>query len=240
MEKLKIDQHISQKYNEELEAVRNLVLSMGGIVEQMLADAVRALVEGDVALSEHVRATDRKVNDLELQIDDQCARVMARRQPAASDLRLLIATIKIVNDLERMGDQAEKVAILAARLSDQEPGTWGRRELEHVGQLVRRMVRDSLDAYARHDVELAYAVTRDDKRVDMEYEALTRQAITFMMEDPRTIRRSLDVLWSARAIERIGDHAKNVAEFVVYLVKGEDIRHAAHASPEGIDTPRIP
>lgn len=240
MEKLKIDQHISQKYNEELEAVRNLVLSMGGIVEQMLADAVRAMVEGDVALSEHVRATDRRVNDLELQIDDQCARVMARRQPAASDLRLLIATIKIVNDLERMGDQAEKVAILAARLSDQEPGTWGRRELEHVGQLVRRMVRDSLDAYARHDVELAYAVTRDDKRVDSEYEALTRQAITFMMEDPRTIRRSLDVLWSARAIERIGDHAKNVAEFVVYLVKGEDIRHAPHDSAEGIDTPRIP
>ena len=226
MEKLKIDQHISQKYNEELEAVRNLVLSMGGIVEQMLTDAVRALVEGDVALSEQVRATDRKVNDLEMQIDDQCARVMARRQPAASDLRLLIATIKIVNDLERMGDQAEKVAILAARLSDQEPGTWGRRELEHVGQLVRRMVRDALDAYARHDVELAYAVTRDDKKVDSEYEALTRQAITFMMEDPRTIRRSLDVLWSARAIERIGDHAKNVAEFVVYLVKGEDIRHA--------------
>jgi phosphate transport system protein len=237
MEKLKIDQHISQKYNEELEAVRNLVLSMGGIVEQMLTDAVRALVEGDVALSEQVRATDRKVNDLELQIDDQCARVMARRQPAASDLRLLIATIKIVNDLERMGDQAEKVAILAARLSDQEPGTWGRRELEHVGQLVRRMVRDALDAYARHDVELAYAVTRDDKRVDSEYEALTRQAITFMMEDPRTIRRSLDVLWSARAIERIGDHAKNVAEFVVYLVRGEDIRHAPH---DGDDSPSHP
>ncbi len=240
MEKLKIDQHISQKYNEELEAVRNLVLAMGGLVEQMLADAVRALVEGDVALSEQVRATDRRVNDLEMQIDDQCARVMARRQPTASDLRLLIATIKIVNDLERMGDQAEKVAILAARLSDGEPGTWGRRELEHVGQLVRRMVRDSLDAYARHDVDLAYAVTRDDKRVDSEYEALTRQAITFMMEDPRTIRRSLDVLWSARAIERIGDHAKNVAEFVVYLVKGEDIRHAPHAAAEGIDTPRIP
>jgi phosphate transport system protein len=239
MEKLKIDQHISQKYNEELEAVRNLVLSMGGTVEQMLADAVRALVEGDIALSEHVRATDRKVNDLEMQIDDQCARVMARRQPAASDLRLLIATIKIVNDLERMGDQAEKVAILAARLSDQEPGTWGRRELEHVGQLVRRMVRDSLDAYARHDVELAYAVTRDDKKVDLEYEALTRQAITFMMEDPRTIRRSLDVLWSARAIERIGDHAKNVAEFVVYLVKGEDIRHAPHETDEGVDPPRM-
>ena len=239
MEKHKIDQHISQKYNEELEAIRNLVLSMGGIVEQMLTDAVRALVEGDVALSEQVRATDRKVNDLELQIDDQCARVMARRQPAASDLRLLIATIKIVNDLERMGDQAEKVAILAARLSDQEPGTWGRRELEHVGQLVRRMVRDSLDAYARHDVELAYAVTRDDKRVDSEYEALTRQAIIFMMEDPRTIRRSLDVLWSARAIERIGDHAKNVAEFVVYLVKGEDIRHAPHDDDGPSHPPRL-
>lgn len=228
MDKVKIDQHISQRYNEELEAVRNLVLTMGGIVEQMLADAVRALVEGDVALSEQVRITDRQVNDLELQIDDQCARVMARRQPAASDLRLLIATIKIVNDLERMGDQAEKVAVLAARLASHEHGNWGRNELEHSGQLVRRMVRDALDAYARHDVDLAYAVTRDDKRVDAEYEALTRQAITFMMEDPRTIRRSLDVLWSARAIERIGDHAKNVAEFVVYLVKGEDIRHAPH------------
>jgi phosphate transport system protein len=239
MDKARIDQHISQRYNEELEVVRNLVLTMGGVVEQMLADAVRALVAGDASLSEQVRTTDRRVNDLEMQIDDQCARVMARRQPAAGDLRLLIATIKIVNDLERMGDQAEKVAVLAARLAEQEHGNWGRNELEHSGQLVKRMLREALDAYARHDVDLAYAVTREDKKVDAEYEALTRQAITFMMEDPRTIRRSLDVLWSARAIERIGDHAKNVAEFVVYLVKGEDIRHAPHEDDGyGVHPPR--
>jgi len=227
MEKVKHDTHISQRFNEELEEIRNLVMAMGGVVEQMIADANQALVTGDSALAEKVRAADRKVNEFELSIDEQCAKVMARRQPAASDLRLLISSIKIINDLERMGDQAEKVGIIGTRLGQTEGAEWGRHALERMCGNVRRMSRDALDAYARHDADLAFAVARDDQTVDRDYEAITRQAITVMMEDPRTIRTALDVLWTARAVERIGDHAKNVAEFVVYLVHGTDIRHAS-------------
>lgn len=227
MDKLKLDTHISQRFNEELEAIRNLVLAMGGLVEEMIGDATEALATGESALADKVRAADRRVNEFELQIDEQCARVMARRQPTAGDLRLLIATIKIINDLERMGDQAEKVGIIGTRLGQAEGAEWGRHALERMSGNARRMARDALDAYARHDAELAFAVARGDQTIDRDYEAITRQAITVMMEDPRTIRTALDVLWTARAVERIGDHAKNVAEFVVYLVHGTDIRHAS-------------
>jgi phosphate transport system protein len=226
MDKIKHDTHISQRFNEELEEIRNQVLAMGGVVEEMIADATLALTSGDSALEGKVRTADRRVNELEMSIDQQCATVMARRQPTAGDLRLLIATIKIINDLERMGDQAEKVGIIGTRLGQTAGAEWGRHALVRMCDNVRRMSRDALDAYARQDTGLAFAVAREDRTVDHDYEAITRQAMTVMMEDPRTIRTALDVLWTARAIERIGDHAKNVAEFVVYLVEGTDIRHA--------------
>lgn len=227
MDKLKLGQHISQQYNEELEAVRNRVLKMGGVVEQQIADAIRALVEGDSRLAEEVVRYDHRVNELEVSIDEECNRILARRQPTASDLRLVLAIIKTITDLERVGDEAEKIGRLAGRLAEQERPVSGYRELENLGDHVRHMIHIALDAFARMDPEGAVQVAREDEKVDKEYESLSRQAITYMMEDPRTIRRVLDVMWSARALERIGDHAKNIGEYVVYLVHGKDVRHVS-------------
>lgn len=225
MDKLNLGQHISQQYNEELEEVRNRVLKMGGVVEQQIADAMRALVDGDSRLAEEVVRFDHRVNEMEVGIDEECNRILARRQPTASDLRLVLAIIKTITDLERVGDEAEKIGRLAGRLAEQERPMNSYRELEHLGEHVRQMVHIALDAFARMDPEGAVQVAREDEKVDKEYENLSRQAITYMMEDPRTIRRVLDVMWSARALERIGDHAKNIGEYVVYLVHGKDVRH---------------
>jgi phosphate transport system protein len=226
MDKLNLDQHISQKYNEELETIRNRVLAMGGIVEQMLSDAIRAIVDGDSALGSQVVKDDHKVNQLEITIDEECGRILARRQPAASDLRLILAIVKTITDLERIGDEAEKIGYLATRLAQVERPGNNYRELEHLGSHVKRQVHAALDAFARLDPALAVETVRQDSLVDKEYESIQRQAITFMMEDPRTIRRVLDVMWTARALERIGDHAKNICEYVVFLVHGKDVRHA--------------
>lgn len=227
MDKLNLDQHISQKYNEELESIRNKVLTMGGLVEQMIADAMRALVEGDSALGHEVVRNDHRVNRLEVEIDEECSRILARRQPAASDLRLIIAIIKTITDLERVGDEAEKIGYLATRLAEAERPSTGYRELHNLGEHVRAMIRSALDAFARLDPAVAVDIAREDGEVDKEYDAIMRQSITFMMEDPRTIRRVLDAMWTARALERIGDHAKNISEYVVYLVHGKDVRHTS-------------
>ncbi|HET7174908.1 MAG TPA: phosphate signaling complex protein PhoU [Gammaproteobacteria bacterium] len=232
MDKLNLTHHISQKFNEELEDVRNRVLAMGGLVEQQIVDALRALTEGDSELGRAIEQHDFKVNQFEVSIDEECSRILARRQPAASDLRLILAIIKTITDLERIGDEAEKIGRFAARLAEQERPNTNYREIEHLGNHVRTMLHDALDAFARLDAEAAVRVAKEDERVDGEYDALSRQSITFMMEDPRTIRRVLDVMWSARALERIGDHAKNICEYVIYLVRGKDVRHSGFEAME--------
>jgi phosphate transport system protein len=205
--------------------VRSSVLQMGGLVERQLQDGVRAVVNGDSRLGEEVAKLDHKINAMEIVIDDDCNRILATRAPAASDLRLLVAVIKTITDLERIGDEAEKLGHIGARLAIIERPTDRYREVKHIGELVADMVNGALDAFARLDSEAALRVARRDKQVDEEYDAIQRQCITFMMEDPRTIRRTLDVLWVARALERVGDHAKNICEYVIYMVLGKDVRH---------------
>ncbi len=224
--------HISRRYNEDLERVRSRVLAMGGLVEQQLQNAITALVAGDSKLGEEVAYDDYKVNDMEVTIDEECSRILAKRSPTAGDLRLIVAVIKTITDLERIGDEGEKIGFLASRLASQEQPADKYREVKHLGRLVAEMVHSALDAFARLDVEAALATARQDKGVDEEYESIQRQCITFMMEDPRSIRRVLDVMWAVRALERIGDHAKNICEYVIYMVHGKDIRHTNLADVE--------
>ena len=225
METSDLSHHIHSRYNADLEGVRTSVLQMGGLVEQQLQNGIKAVVSGDSRLGEEVARLDHKVNAMEVAIDDDCSRILATRAPTASDLRLIVAVIKTITDLERIGDETEKLGHTAARLATMDRTVDRYRELKHIGEHVAEMVRGALDAFARLDTEAALAVARKDRVVDEEYEAIQRQCITFMMEDPRTIRRSMDVLWVARALERIGDHAKNICEYVIYMVLGKDIRH---------------
>jgi len=222
-----IHTHISHQYNVELEEIRSHVLQMGGLVEQQIEQAMIALVKGDIALGEAVIMNDTKVNRLEVTIDEECNQIIARRQPAASDLRLVVAVIKTITDLERIGDEAEKIARMAVRLAGEERPKNNYAEIQVLGQHVRQMVHDALDAFARVDVESALLTAREDRKADQEYEGAIRQLITYMMEDPRTISRVLNVIWAARALERIGDHARNICEYIIYFVKGKDIRHTS-------------
>jgi phosphate transport system protein len=220
-----LSHHIHSRYNADLEGIRTGVLQMGGLVEQQLQNGVRAVVHGDSRLGEEVARLDHKINAMEVAIDEDCSRVLATRAPTASDLRLIVAVIKTITDLERIGDETEKLGHAAARLSNVDRSADRFRELKHIGELVADMVAGALDAFARLDTEAALAIARRDRVIDEEYEAIQRQCITFMMEDPRAIRRTLDVLSLARALERVGDHAKNICEYVVYMVLGKDIRH---------------
>ena len=217
--------HTSSRYNEDLERIRASVLTMGGLVEQQLRDALGGIDSGDSDVIAAVAQQELRINQMERSIDEDCSRVLATRSPAATDLRLLIAVLKTITDLERIGDEGEKVATIAARMAAAEWPRTRYRELRHIGALVTAMVSEALDAFARLDADLAFKVARRDRTVDEEYEAIHRQCITFMMEDPRTIRRALDVMWVVRALERIGDHAKNICEYVIYTVHGKDVRH---------------
>jgi len=217
--------HISSRYNEDLERLRSSVLEMGGLVERQLTQAIGGITEPDARVMVRVAQEELRVNQLERSIDEDCSRILATRGPTASDLRLIITILKTITDLERIGDEGEKVAGIAARLATRERPHNRYRELRNLGELVTGMVHDTLDAFARYDTRLALEVLRRDRTVDEEYEAIHRQNITFMMEDPRSIRRALDVMWVVRSLERIGDHAKNICEYLIYLVLGKDVRH---------------
>ena len=220
--------HISRQFDAELEAIRANVLQMGGLVESQIRSAVESLLGGDVALMTRVIEDDHRVNAMEVKIDEACSQVIARRQPTAGDLRLVMAVVKTITDLERIGDEAEKIARMAMLLSQKNALHLPRyHEIKHASDLALDMLRKSLDAFARLDVAMAAQVVRLDEQVDEEFRAIMRYLITFMMEDPRTISTSLEILFVAKAIERIGDHAKNIAEFIIYIVKGADVRHAS-------------
>lgn len=232
MDNINLSDHISQRFNKELEDVRNHVLAMGGLVESQLTNSVTALVNGDSKLGDVTARDDYQVNAHEVSIDEECSRILARRQPTATDLRLVVAVIKTITDLERIGDEAKKIANMASSLADKDRPKDGYREVQHLGAQVQRMLHDALDSFARMDSEAAVRVVQADQEIDREYEAVMRQLVTFMMEDPRSIRRVLDVMWAVRALERIGDHAANMAEYVIYFVEGKDVRHI---SPDDLE-----
>ena len=219
-------EHTSKRFDAELEAVRAQVLQMGGLVESQIQLAVESLISGDVALMNQVIDDDHRVNLMEVEIDEQCNNILVRRQPAAGDMRMVTTVIKTITDLERIGDEAEKIARMAKLLSQKERLHLPRyNEVKHAAEIALDMLRKSLDAFARLDIVTAAQVVRQDELVDDEFRSIMRYLITFMMEDPRTISTSLEILFVAKAIERIGDHAKNMSEYVVYLVKGKDVRH---------------
>ncbi len=218
-------QHISTRYNEELENLRNEVLRMGGQVESQLARAVEAITAGDSEMGLEVARQDHIVNQMEVAIDEECSRILATRAPAAADLRLIVAVIKVITDLERVGDEAQKIGYLASKLATEQQPHDHYSELKALGEHVQAMFHDALDTFSRLDPNDALQVVEEDKLVDEEYDLIARSCISLMMEDSRTIRRFMDVTWTARALERIGDHAKNICEYVIYLVHGRDIRH---------------
>lgn len=227
MDTNKIGHHISRQFNEEMEDLRNRVLSMGGLVEQQIEQAAVAFLNSDLEMAEQVIQQDKAVNLMEMQIDQDCTEILAKRQPAAFDLRLLLSVIKTINDLERIGDEAAKIAEMAIHLNGNDHKYLSKDyyEIQHLVLLVKDMLHGALDAFARLTVDDVLSITEQDVKVDREYSSIIRQLVTRMMEDPRNVRRTLDVLWTVRALERIGDHACNICEHVIYMVKGEDVRH---------------
>jgi len=225
MEKLHLDQHISKQFDTDLEDLKTRMLEMGGLVERQVNEALKAVEMADSELAVKVIEHENTVDALEVAIDEEATLLIARRQPAASDLRMVMAVSRSVRDLERIGDEAKKIAKMAIQLSEEGGAPKGYLELRHIGIQVQQMLNSALDAFARFDAESALLVLPDDRKVDMDYKSAVRELITYMMEDPRSISRVMNILWTLKAVERIGDHAKNICEAVVYLVQGKDIRH---------------
>lgn len=225
MSKMSFENHIMKQFDEELEEIRTRLMEMGGKVEQQVQNAVRAVAEADSSLAEAVIKEEKLVDEMEVDIDEACILIIARRQPAASDLRLVMMVTKAINDLERIGDEAKKIANHAVILSEQDGPSQGYQEVRHLGQSVTRMLAHALDAFARFDVDAAMKTLAEDSQIDLEYKTALRELVTYMMEDPRSISRAINILWVLRSLERIGDHAKNLCEQIVYVVKGKDIRH---------------
>jgi phosphate transport system protein len=227
-----MNDHIAKQFDADLENIRNRVLQMGGLVEQLIVMAMDGLASGDMLVIDQAIATDERVNRHEVELDEACTQIIARRQPTASDLRMVMTVIKTITDLERIGDEAKKIAKMAKQIHGSDFHLAPAIEFRHVSAIVVNMLRQALDAFARLDVLAAGQVVRTDQEVDVEFKSAMRQLITYMMEDPRTISRSLDMVFIAKAIERIGDHSKNIAEYVIYMVKGRDVRHIGLAEIE--------
>jgi phosphate transport system protein len=221
-------EHLSKVYDQELEGLRSRVLQMGGLVEAQILAAIDIFSSGNLSQIDQVIAHENKVDLSEMEIDNECSHIIVRRQPAASDLRLIMAISKTVTDLERIGDEAEKIARMSRQIH--ESGHLSLQQfagIRHAATIAVSMLREALDAFARLDAVKAAKVIREDRAIDSEFRSILRQLITFMMEDPRTISTALEIVWVAKAVERIGDHAKNVAEDVIYIVRGTDVRHTA-------------
>jgi len=233
MDRLHLSQHISRQFNSEIEDVRRQVLAMGGIVEEQISAAVRVLVAREAGALGDIREREQRINAAELAIDEQCAFILARRQPAASDLRLVLAVMKMLADLERIGDEAKRIARLGERLLHEEGGAEVTAALADLGHCARDMLRGALDAFARLDEKLALDVMHRDRRLDGSYRVVTETLVARMQREPEQIPIELDRLWCARSFERIGDRCKNLCEFVLYLVRGKDVRHSGLAKDGG-------
>ena len=227
-----MNDHTSKNFDLELESLRTRVLEMGGMAEQQVLKSIEGLYSGDRPLLEAVIRDDDRINQMEIEIDALCNQVIAKRQPTAIDLRMVVSVLKAISDLERVGDKARKIARLGISLANQSTGGTLNVELTHMAETALKMLRLALDGFARLDVSLVTEAMRLDAQVNAEYQSVARQLITYMMEDPRTITRSLDIMSIAKAIERIGDHATNIAEYVIYMVKGFNVRHASPAEIE--------
>ncbi|UXD89159.1 phosphate signaling complex protein PhoU [Thalassolituus hydrocarboniclasticus] len=224
---MNFNQHISGQFNADLEAIRNHMMGMGGLVERQVANAIEAICSGDTRVADDVIRREDEVDKMEVNIDHECTQILVRRQPAASDLRMVLAVSRVVRDLERIGDEASKIAIHTLEVADNSSNQLCQQALRYMGAEVVKMISGALDAFARHDVDGAIDVVRNDKLVDQQYASALRELITYMMEDPRSIGQAINILWILRAIERIGDHARNISEQVIYLVKGTDVRHSS-------------
>jgi len=227
-----MSEHTNKQFSTDLETTRSMFLQMGGLVEAMVREGMETLITGDLALVDKVREREKDVNRLEVEIDERIGLLIARNQPTAVDLRLLLSVSKMLTDMERCGDEAEKIAKVARRLHESDGRYIPVVELRHMTNYVVDMIRQALDAFAREDPIHAAQVVRSNKEVDKEWKASLRHIITYMIEDPRTITRSIDMIFIARSLERIGDHAKNMAERVIYMVRGDDVRHTGVKATE--------
>jgi phosphate transport system protein len=230
-----MDKHISSQFDAELGSVSSRVLELGGLVESQIRHAVYSLSQFSIEVADQVIATETQVNGMEVEIDRDLSSIIARRQPTAIDLRLLIAISKITANLERAGDESEKIArMVKSIISSGNSRALPSSELRIAADLASGLLRKALDAFARLDVTEAVSILKEDDLIDAEFDGFVRKLVTYMMEDPRTISASLDLLFVAKAIERIGDHAKNIAEFIIYVVKGADVRHVPLSDVESV------
>lgn len=230
-----VDKHLSTQFDSELTSVSSQVMVLGGLVESQIRRAIYALSQFSVEVANEVSANESRVNAMELEIDRDLSSIIARRQPTARDLRLLIAISKTTANLERVGDEAEKIArMVRSIIQSGSPRSLPSLELRVAADLASGLLNKALDAFARLDVAAAVDILKEDNLIDAEFDGFVRKLITYMMEDPRMISPSLDLLFLAKAIERIGDHAKNIAEFIIYVVKGEDVRHSTMEKIESV------
>jgi len=229
------EKHLSTQFDIELSAVSTRMMELGGLVESQIHQAMYALSHLSAEVAEQVTSTEARVNAMEVEIDRELSSIIARRQPTAGDLRLLMAISKATANLERVGDEAEKIArMVLSIIHNNAPRSLPSLELRVASDLASGLLRKALDAFARQDTASALAILKEDDLIDKEFDGFVRKLITYMMEDPRTISPSLDLLFLAKAIERIGDHAKNIAELIIYIVKGADIRHTSMEKIESV------